>query len=184
MMIRHEKAVSVCALLAMASFSSSTLPDVRKETPTTPMTSREVPDRYLVINLEKQTAHYFLFNPNSETFEHIKQTRITSGRPHRDGGSWTPTGTFYTGTEGSIRYSSSYGNAPMPNYVHLYKGIYMHAGVISPSRSRLSHGCIRLSREDSRFTRDFCHPGTAVHVKNRYQVPIARKRKLSNMRAL
>lgn len=75
-----------------------------------------------------------------------------TGAPKSDGGVYTPEGNFQVGVLKKDRVSKTY-NAPMPNSIHVHKGIFIHEGQTHNSQGKLlkyaSHGCIRLGEDDS-----------------------------------
>lgn len=81
-----------------------------------------------------------------------------TGKPHGDGGVYTPEGIFPVGRLEKNKVSGSYKNsqgrpAAMPNAVQVVRGIYAHAGRVFDGKGNVlkfpSHGCIRLTHTDS-----------------------------------
>lgn len=82
--------------------------------------------------------------------------KITSGRS----GYPTPIGYFRVWRKNRSQYSKKY-KAPMPNSVFFNKDIAFHSG----SLKFRSHGCIHLSRKDSKKFFEFLSIGEVVVVK-------------------
>jgi hypothetical protein len=85
----------------------------------------------------------------------VKEFMISSGLPpaHPTPGSGR---CFGPDTLEPMHYSSLYGNAPMPNTVFFNGNIAMHGTEAEALLGRpASHGCVRLSRADSKTVYDF-----------------------------
>lgn len=94
----------------------------------------------------------------------VMRVLTSTGKPQRDGGVYTPEGTFYIGEKTRNRRSRSYNNAPMPYAQHLYKGIFIHAGKVNGGF--ISHGCIRLTTEDAKQFFEYSHRGMPVVIED------------------
>lgn len=90
--------------------------------------------------------------------EKIFSLPIATGKPHKDGGVYTPEWNFLAGRTQKDKKSNSYKNsswkpAKMPNAVHVYRGIWIHAGKIKSKTDEIlkypSHWCVRLGYNDS-----------------------------------
>jgi len=85
----------------------------------------------------------------------VKEFKISSGLPpaHPTPGSGR---CFGPDTLEPMHYSSLYGNAPMPNTVFFNGNIAMHGTEAEALLGQpASHGCVRLSRADSKTIYDF-----------------------------
>ena len=96
-----------------------------------------------VIVVEKWSDEKFWLTYQEQGKEKLK-TMVSTGRPQKDGGVYTPEGNFRVQSKGRIRYSRSYNNAPMPWFLHLHRGIFIHQGKVNGGM--LSHGCIRVAK--------------------------------------
>ena len=68
--------------------------------------------------------------------------RVATGKP----GYETPRGTFYVNRKVKDEISYEFNNAPMPFATYFtYNGIAFHEG----DPAYLSHGCVRMHREDA-----------------------------------
>ena len=104
-------------------------------------------DRYIEISLKDQRAYLIKKNGERDTF------KISSGNPNIPEGISTPTGIFTVQNKSALAISKQFNDAKLFNWVGINGNVGLH-GLEGNSYYRtlgvrpVSHGCMRISRED------------------------------------
>ena len=127
-------------------------------------------ERKVLIDISEQKVYFQAWSPEKDAYITVKEARVTTGKAHWNSrkekfeGRRTPLGTFHAGEEGKSRWSNAF-QVPMREYIHVTGGIFMHTGKISPSKMRLSHGCIRMHKQTAAWARRWVKRGDPIVIQ-------------------
>ncbi|MDP4114868.1 MAG: L,D-transpeptidase [Bacteroidota bacterium] len=118
---------------------------------------------YLEIDLSKQIAYLHFTDKEDYTF------KVSTGNPAIEKGVKTPIGLFVIQSKATFCRSKQFDNVPLLNWMGFNNGIGFHALETSSyyrslGRRPSSHGCVRVSREDSKEVFKYVVKGTPVLI--------------------
>lgn len=120
---------------------------------------------YLEIDLSKQMAYLHFADSGKESFKF----KVSTGNPAIEKGIKTPVGLYVIQSKATFCRSKQFDNIPLINWMGFNNGIGFHALEKSGYYRSLgkrpsSHGCVRVSREDSKEVFKYVVKGTPVLV--------------------
>lgn len=120
---------------------------------------------YLEIDLSRQTAYLHFAEADKEPY----RFKVSTGNPAIEKGVKTPIGLYVIQSKATFCRSKQFDNTALINWMGFNNGIGFHAleksGYYrSLGRRPSSHGCVRVSREDSKEVFKYVVKGTPVLV--------------------